>query len=229
MKGLIYFSMKFELEILDGAKKGKRIRLKNGLIIGREQGDITIADSEMADAHAVISYGFKNSWNIECLAPAKMRLGSDEVTRAALILGLIFHLGQTGFKVVEKQKKTLGPWKDEIKEWLDTFPARQTATEIFFFLHPLRLRFIKGPQYEDTYTLSYGPRMLGYNNLDLDLKDPSSPPRVAKFFQVGDKSYIENLCGPLATINGTAFDQHLISNGDLLRISSYTIELSILT
>ncbi len=202
--------------------------LRNGLMLGKELGGLSFNDTEMFGSHAVISYGFKKSWNIECLAPAKMRLGLEEVTRATLILGLIFHLGQTGFKVVERVPRKLGPWNEELKSWLENFPARQTSTEIFFFLRPVRLSFIQGPQYEDVYTLSYGPRELGYNSLDLNIKDPSTPPRVAKFFQIGDQSYIESLCGDRATINGSTFDQHVISAGDILRVASSVIELSVL-
>lgn len=223
--------MRLELEVLDGPNKGKRVMLKNGLTLGKVQSTAMSFenDSEMADLHAVIGFDSKKTWNIECLAPAKMRLGFSEVDRASLILGLIFHLGQTGFKVVERAIKPKGPWLEELKDWLEAYPSRQTSTEIFFFLRPIRLSFIQGPQYEEIYTLSYGPREIGYNNLDLNIKDPNTPNRVAKFFQIGDQTYMENLCGDKATVNGANFDQHQISPGDILRVSSSVIELSILS
>ncbi|MEK6627600.1 MAG: FHA domain-containing protein [Bdellovibrionota bacterium] len=232
--------MRFELEILDGKNKGRRLMLRNGLMIGRgpkkdptvapelQQQKIAFDDPEMAEAHVVINYDSNKSWNIECLAPNKIRLGFAEVERAVLIVGLIFNIGQTGFKVVEHEAKNKGPWKEELKAWLEKNPGYPSSTEIFFFSRPIRLSFIQGPQYEEAYTLSYGPRELGYNCLDLDIKDPSSPPRVAKFFQIGAQVYIENLCGAAATINGGAFEQHKIAQGDVLRIGSSTIELSTL-
>ncbi len=73
-----------------------------------------------------------------------------------------------------------------------------------------------------------GPRELGHNHLDLNIKDPHSPSRIARFFQVGDQVYIENLCGDKATINNANFDQHLVYPGDILRVASSVIELSIL-
>ena len=229
MKSVLLFPMRFELEILDGTNRGKRLLLRNGLILGKTQEELSFDDPEMFASHAVINYSAQKSWNIECLAPSKMRLGTGEVVSASLIPGLIFHLGQTGFKVVERIPKMLGPWKEALRHWLEAFQPRKTATEIFFFLHPIRLIFVRGPQLEEAYTLSYGPRELGYNNLDLNIQDPSAPRRVARFFQVGDQSYIENLCGDRATINGAAFDQHRISKGDLLRVSSCVIELSVLS
>lgn len=203
--------------------------LRNGFILGKEPDGLFFNDKEMAAQHAIINYDFKKSWNIECLAPQRMRLGSEELSRATLVLGLIFHLGQTGFKVVERPPRASGLWKKDLADWLLRFPARQTSTEIFFFSNPIRLSFIQGPQYEDFYTLGYGPRELGYNNLDLNITDPSAPGQVVKFFQIGKQPCIENLCGDRATINGSGFDQHFISQGDILRVSSSVIELSILT
>jgi hypothetical protein len=222
--------MRLELEVLDGPNKGKRLLLRNGLTLGKAQtsGLSFENDDEMADLHAVVGFDSKKSWNIECLAPSKMRLGFKEVERASLILGLIFHLGQTGFKVVERAQRPKGPWLEELKDWLEASPGRQTSTEIFFFLRPIRLSFIQGAQYEEIYTLSYGPREIGYNSLDLNIKDPNTPPRVVKFFQIGDQVYIESLCGDKVTVNGSTFDQHQVSAGDILRVSSSVIELSFL-
>ncbi len=217
------------MEVLDGPNKGKRLLLRNGLKIGKNLGPVVFKDSEMGDLHAVIGFDSNKSWNIECLAPFKMRLGYSEVSRATLILGLIFHLGQTGFKVVERAIKPKGPWEEQLKDWFEGNPGRTTATELFFFLRPVRLTFIQGPQYEDVYTLSYGPRELGGNSLDLNLKDPSSPPRVIKFSQIGDNVYIENLAGDKVTINGALFDQHMVSDRDILRVTSSVIELSFLS
>lgn len=241
--------MRLELEILDGPNKGKRLMLRNGLILGRahdraqsnapgrvskdeivgSHSDFFFDDPEMSKNHAVITIDQKNNWNIECLAPNKMRLGFVEVPRAALILGLVFHLGQSSFKVVERVSAASGPWRESLKKWLENNPAQQTSTEICFFARPIRLSFIQGPQYEEVYTISYGPRQLGYNSLDLDLKDSATPPRVVKFFQTDTQPYIENLCGNAATINGAAFERHIICSGDVLRVASNAIELSFLS
>ena len=101
MKSVLLFPMRYELEILDGTNKGKRLLLRNGLILGNSQEELSFADPDMFASHAVINYSAQKSWNIECLAPSRMRLGYEEVVSASLILGLVFHLGQTGFKVVE--------------------------------------------------------------------------------------------------------------------------------
>lgn len=221
--------MRFELEVLDGDHKGKRLSLRSGFILGRTNSQLQFDDEEMSAQHAVLSYDQKKTWNIEALAPNRIRLGFDEVGRAVLILGLVFHLGQTGFKVVERQKKELRSWEEELKEWLEKNPSPSTYSEVFFFLKPVRLTFIQGPQFEEVYTFSYGPREIGYNNIDVCINDPSAPAKIARFFQVGDRAYIENLAGESVTINGARFDQHPIRQGDLLNITSSVIELSILS
>lgn len=220
--------MKLELEVLDGPQKGSRISLKNGLQIGRTVGPLEFKDKKMASLHGVLSLDQKKAWIIECLAPAKLRLGSEETGRASLILGLIFHLGQTGFKVVERPPLNYESWDEGLKDWLKNNPGRIVSNDLFFFLNPVRLTFLQGPQYEDFLTLSYGPRVLGYNNLDLNMKDPTVPPRVVRFFQIGDQVYAENLCKDLAKINGASFDQHPVQNGDRLTVTTNIIELSIL-
>lgn len=220
--------MRLELEILDGPSRGKRLTLKNGMVLGNERADLPIYDDQIAHSHAIISLDQKNSWNISCLDQNKIRVGLREVERAKLMVGLVFNLGQTGFKVVERASRPKGHWKDELKTWLEENPAEKTDSDIFFFLRPIRLSFTQGPQYEVVYTLSYGPRELGFNSLDLNIKDPATPQKVARFFQISDQAYIENLCGDVATINNQPFFQHPIAQGDLLRVASSTIELSII-
>ncbi len=220
--------MKLELEVLDGPQKGKRISLKNGLQLGRLAGPLSFEDEQMADYHGVLGFDPKKLWNIECLAPLRLRLGFEEVERAQLLLGLVFHLGQTGFKVVERPALAYETWEDGMKDWFVQNPGRIVSNELFFFLNPVRMTFIQGPQYEDFYTLSYGPRELGFNNLDLNMKDPVVPPRIARFTQLGDQVYIENLCGHKAMINGLPFDKHPVQNGDRLSIAANVIELSFL-
>lgn len=220
--------MRLELEILDGANKGQRIALKNGLVVGKTVDSLHFDDESIAELHAMVSLDQKKQWNIDCLGVNKIRLGFEEVSHARLIFGLIFNLGQTGFKVVQNEGRVVTSWQKELKTWLENNPGPRLKPDLVFFLKPIRLSFILGPQYEEVYTLSYGPREIGFNNLDLNIKDPTAPTQVARFFQVSDQTYIENLCGSKATINGQPFDQHPVTSGDKLKVASNVIELSLL-
>ncbi len=227
LTALLYLSMRLELEVLDGHNKGKRIALKRGLVIGKTTANLTFADDLMADGHGVLTIDHKKSWNFECLAPNMLRIGSGEQPRALLMVGLVFHLGQTGFKVVEKLTTAFRTWEESLRDWLKHHPGDAKFKEFFFFLHPISLSFKQGPQYEEFQTLSYGPRFMGHDCLDINLKDPAIPKLVAKFFQIADECYIENLCGEKVLLNSKPFDQQPIQDGDILKINSTLIELSI--
>ena len=218
--------MRLQLEVLDGLQKGKKLTLKKGLLIGRKTDGLDFADNEMARQHGVIDFDQKKSWIFECLAPAVARVGSTEQARITLLPGLVFNIGQTALKVIEKSPEAYDTWEQGLTEWLKENPGQQKQSEFFFFLRPVSLAFMQGPQYEQFVTLSYGPRLIGHGCMDIHLKDPSAPQFVGKFFQIGDQCYIENLCGDRVTINSESFDQHPITDGDLLKINSTIIELS---
>ena len=141
--------MRLELEVLDGKNKGRRIALRNGLVIGRNIDALVFEDDEMAELHAIISSDSKKSWNIECLAENRLRLGFEEVGRIKLITGLVFNMGQTGFKVVHRAGREIGSWVTEIKDWLENNPGQKAHSDLSLFLRPIRLSFIQGPQYEE--------------------------------------------------------------------------------
>lgn len=220
--------MKLELEVLNGSRKGQRLSLKNGLQIGRKSEPMHWDDPEMSDVHGVFLVDHKKQWNFECLDGSVVRVGSSEVPRASLLLGLVFHIGQTGFKVVERPPLLYENWQEGVKDWLNTHSGRELYSPITFFSYMVQLAFVEGMQFGQFYTLSYGPREIGHNSLDLNIADPSAPPRVAQLFQENNDIWIENLCGPVALINGFPFEKQLVKNGDRLSITTNVIELSIL-
>ncbi len=220
--------MRLQFEVLDGPNKGKKITLKKGLVVGRQMEFLNFADMMMAEQHGVLDFDSKMSWYFECLAPAKALVGTKEQARISLIPGLVFHLGRTAFRVVLKESHLYESWQEGLIQWLKDNPGIQKESKTFFFLNPISLAFVQGPQSDEFITLSYGPRVLGHGNLDIHLKDPQAPRTVGQFFQVGDQCYLENLCGERATINSNFFDQHPIQDGDRLKINSTIIELSII-
>jgi len=217
--------MSLALLVLDGHHKGKEIPLKKDFIFGQAE----FSDEEMGNSHAKIGLDRNFSWNISGLDGNKVRIGSGESEQISLMLGLVFHLGQTGFKVVEANSLSYHHWEDAIKSWLSeqSWESRPSA-DFFFFLYPLRMTFLQGPQSDEFYTLSYGPRTMGFNNMDLNLKDPLMPKNLVRFFQVGESIYIENLASDKALINKKPFEQHVIADGDKLYFGTNQIEFNIL-
>lgn len=216
--------MKLVLQVLDGPRKGQIITMRESYVFAAE----SFEDPEMAKAHAEVHLDQNYIWKIKALDGCKIRAGSTEGLSLSLINGLIFHLGQTGFKVIEKPALGDEKWQDALINFLESDTWEPLLTDFFFYLYPVRLTFLQGPQTDEFYTLSYGPRYLGFNHLDLNIKDPTQPGQIAKFFQVGETAYIESLCGDKILINGKPFVQHPIENGDQITFGANIIELSIL-
>lgn len=216
--------MKLALQVLDGHHKGQIITLRENYAFSSGY----FGDPEMATVHAEIYLDSNFLWKIRALDANKIRAGSSEGVSLSLISGLIFHMGQTGFKVIEKPKSSFANWEEALVEFLEADSWEPILTEFFFYLYPVRLTFLSGPQTDEFYTLSYGPRTMGFNSLDLNIKDPTQPGQIAKFFQVGETAYIESLCGDKILINGKAFTQHPIENGDRVTFGANLVELSIL-
>lgn len=216
--------MKLALQVLDGHHKGQIITMRENYIFSSGY----FGDPEMASVHAEIYLDPNFLWKIRALDGNKIRAGSSEGVSLSLISGLIFHVGQTGFKVIEKPKSSFTTWEESLVEFLESDSWEPILTEFFFYLYPVRLTFLSGPQTDEFYTLSYGPRTMGFNSLDLNIKDPTQPGQIAKFFQVGETAYIETLCGDKILINGKAFTQHPIESGDRVMFGANVVELSIL-
>jgi hypothetical protein len=212
------------LQVLDGPHKGQLISMRENYIFSSGY----FGDTDMSSVHAEIILDQNFVWKIKALDGNKIRAGSSEGSSLSLIHGLIFHMGQTGFKVVERPPFAFEKWEDGLVEFLEGDSWEPILTEFFFYLYPVRLTFLQGPQTDEFYTLSYGPRVMGFNNLDLNIKDPTQPEKIAKFFQVGETSYIESLCGEKILINGQPFNQHAIETGDRLTFGANLFELSII-
>lgn len=216
--------MRLMLQVLDGPKKGTLVSLRKDLTFRRKNFD----DDEMFDKHATLTLDEGLSWNIKALGSAKIRAGALETGQLALIQGLVFHLGQTGFKVVEKPQAEFNNWEEALIEWIDTQNWELKNTEFYFFLYPIRLTFTHGPQVDEFYTLSYGPREMGFNNIDINLKDPAQPNRLVRFYQIGEQTYAESLDKNKVLVNGRSFNHHPIKDGDRLQCGMNIIELTLL-
>lgn len=216
------------ITVLDGPLKGKVLSLKKNLIL---KGSF-FSDEEMGENHFCIVLDQNMSWNINALNESKIRIGLGESERISLILGLIFHLGQTGFKVIEKPKLQLEGWEEGLTDWMTEQSWQEKQTDFFFFLYPVRMTILSGPQSDEFFTMSYGPRIMGFNNFDLNIKDPSQPKNIVRFYQIGESAYVENLLGGLHSdkvlVNKNRFDHHAICDGDRLQFGAHLIEFSIL-
>lgn len=178
------------LLVLDGKFKSSYIPLKKSYIFD----GLKLHDPKMKTPHAQIDLDHNFSWKINALGGHKIRTGNAEVTTISLIPNLIFNIGGTGFKVLDRLLPSSANWETISADFIDSLHiTNRLSSDFFFFLNPVQISFIQGPQADDIYTLSYGPRVMGYNQLDINIKDPNMPHEYFKFTQLGDKVLIEDL------------------------------------
>lgn len=215
------------LQILDGQLQSTHLPLQQNYVFKAD----TFQDGEMQSEHAKVFLDHNFNWKISGLGGAKIRVSTDEMDSISLMPGLIFHIGQTGFKVVERTHPLASEWESVSAEFIDKLSLdNPEQSELFFFLLPVQIIFTQGPQSGDIYTLSYGPRILGSNNLDLNIKDPAQPHKLLKFTQVGDSVLVENLADEKAIlVNKQPFTQYTLSSDtNRFTFGSNIMDISIL-
>ncbi len=224
--------LRLSLLILSGSQKGQNYPLYQGQVF---HGSL-FGDDDMLENHAIVNIDSSQMWSVRTEGglgqpaknPGKIRIGAVETKRIALIPGVIFHLGQTGFKVVEIPiTKEFDPPK-ATAQWLEKQTWIQKKPSVFFYLLPLRLSFIKGPQAGDFYTMSYGPRVLGFNQTDLNLLEPGLPKEAVLFTLDNLRPKIKNVSEYPVFINNNDLQEHFVEDGDMLKIGTNEIEISIL-
>lgn len=214
------------LQILDGQLQSTHVPLQQNYVFKSS----FFQDTEMQPEHAKVYLDHNFNWKISGLEGSKIRISADEVDSISLIPGLIFHIGQTGFKVIERSHPLASEWENVSAEFIDKLQLDTSpSSELFFFLLPVQIIFMQGPQSGDIYTLSYGPRTLGSNHLDLNIKDPAQPHELLRFTQVGDSVIVENLSHEKAIlINKKPFKKYTLTGIDRFTFGSNIIDISIL-
>lgn len=214
------------LQILDGQLQSTLIPLQENYTFSGSY----FQDIEMKSLHAKVIFDHNLNWKINGLGGYKIRISSDEVDSISLIPGLIFHIGQTGFRVIERVHPETAAWEHVAAAFIDNLNiASDPSNQVFFFLSPVQITFIQGPQSGDIYTLSYGPRTLGSSHLDLNLKDPTQPHELLRFEQVGDTVLIKNLGDEKSVlVNKNTFTEYTLTGTNRFTFGTNIIEISIL-
>lgn len=95
------------LIVLEGPRKGEKIELKGGERIGRERGDIVLADAKVSSLHATIKKGLMGPL---MLVDQKSKNGvisdGSRVDKLKLVDGVEFRIGSSLFRVEVLKEKT---------------------------------------------------------------------------------------------------------------------------
>lgn len=191
------------LRILDGPHKGTRAPVREGLTIGRKDGDLIVKDAKMSVKHARIEWR-ENEWVLVDLGSSnKIKVEGERYGEVVVYPGLRFTVGSTMFEVLEKPKiervlknpdsggadpnfEFTGSievpvealtWREILSAVVAKAQSLQVGsppTDLKPFPRMVRLEFISGVQHGTTWHLGYGPREAGSSSIDLPLFDDAA-------------------------------------------------------
>jgi len=102
--------MKVQLKFLNGPREGEVFTLREGrTVLGRQVGDITIADKEVSSIHAILSYE-RNAWYVMDLGSTNGVWVNEQLKpEAELTDGTEIRLGQTRLLFCSADEPSLEP------------------------------------------------------------------------------------------------------------------------
>lgn len=224
--------MNIFLEIIEGSEKGQKFKLSEGLQIGRTQGTVRLTDPKVSGLHAEVvldSNGQlilidKQSFN-------GLIIGGKKVSKIILMPGVKFQIGKTTFKV-RNSKKSSSIEEQENENWLQTISKIQDLIPVNVnkivskpFIIPIELHFLEGIQAGTILTLGYGPRVVGFLNLDIELKEIHSPEDSFILTPEDSNVTFKTKYQEDVKINGLSLDSKIIESGDRISIYNTVIQV----
>jgi pSer/pThr/pTyr-binding forkhead associated (FHA) protein len=231
------------IEIINGYLKGTRTVVRDGLVIGRKGGDLTIRDSKLSGKHARLEARSDGSyWLVDLGSANGIKLVSSRVRTVRLEPGMQFILGRTPFIVGTSEDLGTSDGKadtdasvltvtrtfwDHLRD-IAANAATEAATqgsEIIKFSRDLRLVFIGGEQLGTEWVLGYGPRSVGSRSFELPLFDKSLPARCFEVTSGSSGVVFKNEASSQVLLNGRIVKSETLKNGDIISISSTRIKV----
>lgn len=231
MKDMILF-----LEVLSGPLQGSKYRIRPGLAIGRREGDILLVDDgKVSGLHGKVELDNKGQQVLIDQGSANgFVINNRRVKKIAMIPGVTFRVGDTGFIAVElseSEAEALAPqktWRDHLVEALEKSPAenRVIPGAALTFTPAVQLEFVQGLQTDELVTLGYGPRTAGQGHLDIELKEPEAPEVAFEIHPGPGAALFRDKSGGKILVNSKApKDNQLLNDGDVIGLGATLIRV----
>lgn len=232
------------LEITDGDMKGTRTAVRDGVVIGRKEGSLTIRDSKLSSKHVKIEERFDGSlWMVDLGSSNGIKTTAGKVRELQLSPNIEFVLGRTSFRVVTSDEAAQSDdvptsalaatvtrtfW-DSVRELAErgAKQAKDLNRPIQAIEPVVRLKFIRGLMTGTEWTIGYGPREVGSASLDLAINDPDLPETCFKLMPNDEGVLFKNEALGRVKVNGQAVDAVILKDGDVIEVSSSRIQVSI--
>ncbi|MES3037327.1 MAG: FHA domain-containing protein [Bdellovibrionota bacterium] len=224
------------LEVLDEGIGRVFHRLNPGIKIGRSKGDIIINDPNISSLHAMVEMDNKQALILTDLDSANgLLINGRKVKKIALLPGVTFQIGKTLLRIKEVDEieaERLAPLRspqETFIEDLEMLSARTKHPEPLvpkFFSSLVELEFTAGIDAGKLWKLTYGPRTLGFLNMDLSVRDPSLQEVALEIYESDSGIVITNK-SPNALLNDKVFTSSDVKSGDVITIGTTQMKLSL--
>jgi hypothetical protein len=105
-------------------------------------------------------------------------------------------------------------------------PRNKLEIKIHFFKNPLQLKFIQGIQFDESFTIGWGPRSFGKNTFEHSLSDPIAPDLAFTLTPGNQGEYVFSTHYPnIIFINGHKLRKTIVSSGDKINFGETILEL----
>ena len=234
--------------ILDGPHNGTRAPVREGLTIGRKDGDLIVKDSKMSVKHARVEWR-ENEWVLVDLGSShKIKVEGDRFAEVVIYPGLQFVIGSTNFEVLERPK--VEKVKDQNfeftgsvevpvealtwREILSTLIAKAQTLQVTRpsalvrpFPTTVRFEFVSGVQHGTIWNLGYGPREAGATSFDLPLFDSAAADSAFLIDTAEGKVLFRAGSGSIVRLNGrvASIDPTELRSGDRIEFGKTRIRV----
>ena len=229
------------IEIQDGALKGMRAPIREGLTFGRTGCDVNIQDPKVSSKHARIEAradGF--FWLVDLGSSNGIRTEKLKLTELPLRPGIEFRLGQTHMVVQDAGALDLEfdprlslvqpTWFEGVQELAERGIKQppQPPKEVLPFAQVVKLMITRGLQTGTEYYLGYGPRDVGGVSLDLPLYEEGLPQKCFQIKPDGRDAVLKVHADALGKVllNGRFVETSSLKSGDMVDIGNTRIEVS---
>lgn len=211
------------LRVLEGPHRGTRVPVREGLMIGRKEGDLLIRDVKMSIRHVQIELKNGEWVMVDQGSSNKIKADGKRYSEVVLYAGLKMVIGSTPFEVLERpQVARQAPgefeftgsievtaeglsWKDILTGVLaktDHLVTDPTRKPIKPFPTVVKMEFTSGPQHGTTWHIGYGPREIGAHSFDLSLIDEAAAETCFHLDTAGGKVLFRAALGAQVRLNG---------------------------
>ncbi len=233
--------MKLEIYILNGPLKGQKLAVEKGLVFSRNKGAgcFFIKDSAASNPHAEVVKKKQKFYLQDMDSKNGTRVLGKINDFFPLQPDLIFQIGKTRFKIVDKTPKPLEPAKKQkpIEHWSVLLKKEFKRQKMFVsdrevkliaFNPLLVLDFQSGVQKFDSWLIGYGPRSAGGACVDLPIWDPLAPDKcfVLEPKEGGTRVLFKTPYPEKIMINKQNTTEKILESGDLISFAGTGIKVS---